>query len=91
LTIRDGDQEKPVTGLFRIDEARLNALDDEGFLKLRKAGGLSIAYAQLLSMNNIQMLAQLAEARAQMSQARKTPQASDIGPAFGDDDMISFQ
>jgi hypothetical protein len=91
LKIQDGDQEKPVTGLFRIDEAGLNALDDEGFLKLRKAGGLPIAYAQLLSMNNIQMLVQLAQGRAQMAQSRKTSQASDIGPAFGDDDMISFQ
>jgi len=91
LKIKDGDQEKPVTGLYRIDEARLNALDDEGFLKIRKTGGLPIAYAQLLSMNNIQMLVQLAKARTQMAQARKTPQASDIGPAFGDDDMISFQ
>jgi hypothetical protein len=91
LKIKDGDQEKPVTGLFRIDEAKLNALDDEGFLKIRKAGGLPIAYAQLLSMNNIQTLVQLAKARAQMAQARKTSQAPDTGPAFGDDDMISFQ
>jgi hypothetical protein len=91
LKIQDGEQEKSVTGLYRIDEAGLNALDDERFLKLRKAGGLPIAYAQLLSMNNIQLLAQLAKARAQMIQTQKTLQGPGIGPAFGDDDMISFQ
>jgi hypothetical protein len=89
LKIKDQDQEKPVTGLFRIDEPKLNALDDDQFLKLRKAQALPIAYAQLLSMNNIQVFAQLAKAQAQMNQAqKKTPE---ILPAFGDDDMISFQ
>jgi len=60
LKIKDQDQEKPVTGLFRIDEPKLNTLDDDRFLKLRKAQALPIAYAQLLSMNNIQVFAQLA-------------------------------
>lgn len=83
LKTRDGDHEIPVTGLYRIDEAKLNALEDEKILKIRKVGALSIAYAQLLSMNNIQMFAQLAKARAQ----KRSP---DIKPAFGGDDMISF-
>ncbi len=42
-----------VTGLYRTDEAGLNSLNDQAFLKLRKAGGLPIAYAQLFSMANI--------------------------------------
>jgi hypothetical protein len=88
LKIKQGDQEKPVTGLYRIDEAKLNSLEDEQFLKIRKAGALPIAYAQLLSMNNIQMFNQLANVQAQMSQAQKLP---DIKPMLGDDDMISFQ
>lgn len=94
LKIKDQDQEKPVTGLFRIDEPKLNALDDDQFLKLRKAQALPIAYAQLLSMENIQVFAQLAKAQAQMNQmaqAKTTPQVPDIKPMLGDDDMISFQ
>jgi SapC len=39
-----------VAGLHRINEAALNALDDAGFLKLRKTGALVLAYMQLVSM-----------------------------------------
>jgi hypothetical protein len=34
-------------GLHRIDEAKLNALDEATFLKLRKSSWLILAYAQL--------------------------------------------
>ena len=85
LKIQDKDQEKPVTGLYRIDETKLNSLEDEKFLKIRRAGALPIAYAQLFSMGNIQNFAQLAKAQEQMKE--KTP---DIKPILGDDDMISF-
>jgi hypothetical protein len=90
LKIKDGEQEKPVTGLYRIDEAGLNALEDEAFLKIRKAGALLIAYAQLMSMGNMQNLAQLAKAQEQMKQAQTKQKNLDIQPVFGDDDMISF-
>ncbi|MCA1785084.1 MAG: SapC family protein [Desulfobacteraceae bacterium] len=86
LKIKHGDQEKPVTGLYRIDEAKLNSLDDEQFLKIRKAGALPIAYAQLLSMGNVQVFEKLAKAQEQA--AVKTP---DAGSFLGDDDVISFQ
>lgn len=52
---------------------------------------MPIAYAQLLSMNNIQMLSQLAQAQAKMNQAQKNAPVPDIKPMLGDDDMISFQ
>jgi hypothetical protein len=86
LKIKQGDQEKPVTGLYRIDEEKLNALDDAQFLKIRKAGALPIAYAQLLSMGNIQVFLKLAKAHEQA--AVQTP---DVGSFLGDDDVISFQ
>ncbi|MFO7885374.1 MAG: SapC family protein [Desulfobacteraceae bacterium] len=86
LKIKQGDQEKPVTGLYRIDEAKLNFLEDEKLLKIRKAGALPIAYAQILSMGNIQNFAQLAKAHEQL----KKP-GPGIQPILGDDDMISFQ
>jgi hypothetical protein len=86
LKIKHGDQEKPITGLYRIDEAKLNSLDDEQFLKIRKAGSLPIAYAQLLSMGNIQVFEKLAKVQEQA--AVKTP---DVVSFLGDDDVISFQ
>jgi hypothetical protein len=90
LKIKDGEQEKPVTGLYRIDEAGLNALEDEAFLKIRRAGALPIAYAQLMTMENMQNLAQLAKVREQMKQVQTKQKDLDIQPIFGDDDMISF-
>ena|GEM_PF-6732518 len=35
-------------GLYRVDEAALNALPDETLLTLRKTGALPLAYAQAL-------------------------------------------
>jgi hypothetical protein len=43
LTVPVGDQQVTVNGFYRVDEPALNALDDEAFLKLRKASALVIA------------------------------------------------
>jgi hypothetical protein len=88
LKIKDGDQEKPITGLYRVDEAKLNTLADESFLKLRKAGSLPIAYGQLLSMGNIQIFEKLST----MHQARAGAAAEppDFNTFLGNDDVISF-
>ncbi|RIX44181.1 MAG: peptidase [Rhodocyclales bacterium GT-UBC] len=64
LRVKSGDVEAGIEGLFRIDEAALNALGDEAFLSLRKNGALAVAYSQLLSMPHLQTLAGLARARA---------------------------
>lgn len=52
-----------VNGLFRVDEARLNALDEAAFLALRRTGALPLAYAQLLSIGKLQDLGKMASAR----------------------------
>jgi hypothetical protein len=65
LTLKFGENEQRIAGLFRISEQRLNQIDDERFLGLRRSGGLAVAYAQLLSMRNINNLRKLAEARAE--------------------------
>ena len=56
---------RQVAGLFRIDEARLNALDDAAFIASRQAGALPLAYAQLLSMSKLPDLGKMAAARPQ--------------------------
>jgi hypothetical protein len=56
LKVQTPDGERNIDGLFRIDEARLNSLDPEALARVQKAGGLPVAYCQLLSMSNIQTL-----------------------------------
>lgn len=56
--------ERAIEGLYRIDEARLNELGGEDLKALQEAGALPLAYAQLLSMQHLQTLGQLAQAQA---------------------------
>lgn len=88
LKVKVGEEEKPVTGLYMIDEAKLNNLEDEQFLKLRKTGALPIAYAQLLSMGNIQIFERLAKLHQQIGQQQAPPQ--DVGINLEDDDTFHF-
>jgi len=67
---------KTVTGLLRIDEARLNALDDASFLALRSAGALAIAYSQMLSMGQITVFETLAKLHGQISQVNARQQTA---------------
>lgn len=85
LTVRDRDREKPVAGLYIIDEAKLNSLDDGAFLELRKSQALPIAYAQLLSMGNIRLFEKLSKFHEHMSYEQREPKIS-----VGDDDLITF-
>ncbi len=65
IKIRGDAGEQAVEGLYRIDEATLNQLPAEAFMELRDAGALLCAYCQLLSMQHLQTLGQLAAAHAQ--------------------------
>jgi hypothetical protein len=60
-------------GLFRADEAKMNAVPDETFLELRRMGAIPLAYAQLFSSHHIQVLGQLASARLAALQQPMTP------------------
>ena len=85
-----GDQR--VDGLHRIDEAALNALSGEAFLEVRAAGGLPVAYCQLLSMQHLPALGQLANARAEAA-ARQLPvnEAGELDLEFmNDGPMLDF-
>ena len=87
LNLQHGDQVAPVEGLFRIDEAALNELSDEGFLKLRSTGGLAVAYAQLLSMNQLAVLQRLEQMQMQL----KAQAAAQINALSGLDSFNLFQ
>jgi hypothetical protein len=70
IKIKAAEQEKPVSGLYRIDETALNALGDEAFSQLRKASALPIAYAQLFSMGQFPMLERLAILQGNLQKAQ---------------------
>jgi hypothetical protein len=90
LKIRSGTDERPVKGLYRIDEQKLNALDDDAFLGLRRSGSLPVAYAQLFSMHNLSVLQKLVQGRKPPAK-KPAPPAKDLGNLFNqDDDMLSF-
>jgi hypothetical protein len=64
-------QATAVGGLFRVDEATLETLDDETFLRLRRSGALVLAYLQLLSMGQAGVFNQLNLAQQQLAQAQQ--------------------
>jgi len=64
LKVQRENGETAVEGLFRVNEAKLNSMDDAGFLEARKGGLLALAYAQLLSMGNLGQFSDLARIRA---------------------------
>ena len=88
IKLQTKDGEKPLQGLYRIDEEKLNQLDDESFARIRKAGGLPLIYCQLLSMQHLPNLAKLA---AKMSQKSVSNAVPDIEKLFGvEGDMFKF-
>lgn len=86
---RKSDQgERKLEGLFRMNEAALNALDDEAFLSVRKSGALPLAYAQLLSMQQLRVLGELAAARAPRTQ--QVPLGQDLDLSWLDSDILKL-
>ena len=73
VTVAVGNRQVTINGLYRVDEQKLNNLDDETFLKLRRASALLVAFAQLLSMAQIGTLARLALIEQQMALVGQQP------------------
>ena len=93
LRLQQGSQPAAtVDGLFRIDEAALNALSEESFLKLRGNGAFAVAYAQLLSMHQLGLLQRLDQVQTELkAQAEAQMNAlSALEGLFQDDGTITF-
>jgi hypothetical protein len=58
IQLNRGEENVPteIGGVYRINEELLNTLDAQVFADLREGGALSLAYAQLFSMSQIQQL-----------------------------------
>ena len=65
INVTANEGKRPISGLYRADEAALRALPDETFVELRKTSALPIAYAQMLSMGQLGVLEHLARAQSQ--------------------------
>lgn len=86
ITVKSETGEQTITGLFQVDEARLNQLSGEALLEVREAGALLLAYCQLLSMQQLPLLGQLsrvhAVSAAQAAEAEKLLQPREINLDF---------
>lgn len=71
ITVQTPAGQRKLEGLYRIDEARLNALSAPALKEIQAAGALAMAYSQLLSMQHLPTLGQLAQLHAQ-AQSRQT-------------------
>src|SRR5690606_12259396 len=64
--------QQTLTGLHRVNEAKLNSISADALLTLRHASALQVAYCQLLSMQHIQRLGKLAGTHASAKKASQT-------------------
>lgn len=64
IAVKAADGERQIAGLFQVDNVLLNQLSAEALFEVRNAGALLIAYCQLLSMQHLPLLGQLADAHA---------------------------
>jgi hypothetical protein len=57
LTVDVAGEKRNINGLFIIDEEKLNQLNEEDYLELRKRGLLAPIYAHFISLNQVNRLA----------------------------------
>lgn len=90
IKISNGDDQIPVEGLLRLNEEKLLSLDDASFLSLRVGGALVIAYTQLISMTNIDVLGKLARLHVQhaaMTEKQQEEIKSMFVPTHAEDEI----
>jgi hypothetical protein len=88
LTVPVGDSHKAISGLLRVDEQALNALNADTYARLQGAP-MQLAYAQLYSMAQVNQLTLRAELDRKLNQAEQSD--VDLEDLFGDeDDNLDF-
>ena len=82
-SVRVGGSTRTLGGLQRVDETRLQALPADALAALRDAGALGLAYAQLLSTEQIRVLEHQAQ-RRRREEAHLPAMDDMIGDAGGE-------
>lgn len=92
ITVRTAEGDKPLGGLFRIDETALNALETEAFDAIRRSGALPLVYSQLLSMQHMTLLGKLADAHANRAalMSKATPKVPELTQSVTDSETIDW-
>jgi hypothetical protein len=90
VTLKTPDGEQQIPGLFRVDEAALNALGAEALVELRQTGALSLAYCHLLSVQHLPLLGKLADAQIKAMQKLAEQQAKQAALVQGRDLDLEF-
>jgi len=75
IEIKADHETQKVSGLYRINESLLNSIDDTTYASLRQNGAIGVAYAQIISMGNIEILGGLLQDRARNEAAERTRSA----------------
>lgn len=89
IKLKGTEGEKTIEGLYRIDEVAMNRLAAEAFMELRDAGALTLAYCQLLSMQHLPLLGQLADAHAKAA-APLPANDADLLSLMSNDGILDF-
>lgn len=88
LSVQKDDKTVPVEGLYRVKENLLNQLDGDALREIQHEGGMMVAYCQLLSMQQINRLAERAKAASAMPSPAEQPSiklpSDDSGISFDD-------
>ena len=88
--VKSGRGDVKVEGLYRIDEAALNALPADALAAIRDGGAMPMAYCQLLSMQHLSQLGRLA-AHQEAVEAMMQPETGELDLEFlSDDGNIKF-
>jgi hypothetical protein len=92
LKVRTSDEkETTVEGVFRADENKLNELDDEQWLALRKVGAMPLLYGQLLSMGHIAKMQEILQSKInRLSESANAAENLDAFFGEDEDDTLDF-
>lgn len=90
ITVQTPSGDQPVDGLYCINEEALDALPDEAFVELRASRALTVAFCQLLSMQHLPSLKQMAVARAEAATLKAKPSSRHGLEVLDDDRPLDF-
>jgi len=94
LKDQEDSPERPLDGLYRVNESAFNQLDEKALYLLHRTGAFPLIYCQLISMQHLPVLGEMAAARRRAEQDAALPKnkAGEIDLSFlADDTSISFE